>query len=159
MAHLIERRYLKCPKSRAQGYLADALQDVADSNKQLPLRLQVNINDVNIEKEVLVQFSKGSDPMHFDQPWTMHWTPAGGGPYPDFDGTLTVRADEDDPTCALELEGDYLPPLGEAGKVFDAVVGHRIAANTAQALLATIGDGMEERYSAEEAVKVRTTSS
>ena len=38
---------------------------------------------------------RGTDSMHFDQVWTVHWTSVGNGAYPDFDGSIAVRADED----------------------------------------------------------------
>lgn len=155
MAHLFERRFLECPYVGAQSYLSEALREAAGSGEQQTLRLHVASTDFHLEKDVLVRYGRGSDPMHFDEPWTIAWTPAGGGPYPDFDGTLTVRAGEDYPTSSLELEGEYRPPFGGAGRAFDAVVGHRIATNTAQTLLKTIGDRMEERYRTEEARKPR----
>ncbi|MHB8433987.1 MAG: hypothetical protein ACYDCA_10395 [Candidatus Tyrphobacter sp.] len=93
--------------------------------------------------------------MHFDQPWKIHWEPAGGGPYPEFDGELTVRADEDYPTSILELIGTYKPPMGLVGVVFDAIAGARIAEATAHELLKNIGQVMEAQYNAEERTKSR----
>lgn len=91
--------------------------------------------------------------MHFDQPWKIHWKPASGGPYPEFDGELTVRYDEDYTTSILELSGDYRPPLGLVGALFDVIAGARIARATANELLGTLGDEMERRYNAEERAK------
>jgi hypothetical protein len=151
MALLVERRDLRCPYTRARGYLAEALASAAESGNPETLRLRVTMLD--LERDVVVHYSHGADPMHFDQPWAIRWTPAQAGPYPDFEGTLTVRSGEDYPISILELQGEYTPPFGQAGKVFDAVAGRRIASNTAQVLLKTIGDRMEERYNREEADK------
>ncbi|MBC5828642.1 MAG: hypothetical protein GIW98_00430 [Candidatus Eremiobacteraeota bacterium] len=106
-----------------------------------------------MEKNVIATYAPGSDAMHFDEPWKIHWTPEGGGPYPDFDGELTVRADENYRTSILELTGHYQPPMGVAGAIFDAVAGSHIAKVTAQELLKSIGDAMEEQYNAEEKAK------
>lgn len=153
MATLSEQRYLQCPYVRAKAYLAESLEATASRGSEQTLRLRVTVREHDLEKDVLVRYAKGSDPMHFDEPWKVHWTPAQGGPFPDFDGALTVRAAEEYSESILELQGEYTPPLGQPGKIFDAVVGHRIASNTAQTLLKTIGDEMESRYRAEEAKK------
>ena len=50
-----------------------------------------------------------------------------GGPYPTLAGTLEIEADEEYTSCRLALVGTYVPPLSAAVKVFDAVLGHRIA--------------------------------
>ena len=155
MARLFEQRYLQCPYVRAKDYLAQSLREAAQHGHEQTLTLRVTMREYDIERDVLVRYGKGADPMHFDEPWKVHWTPAQGGPFPDFDGTLTVRAGENYETAILELEGEYEPPLGAAGRVFEAAVGHRIAANTGQALLETIGEQMEARYRAEEAGKTR----
>ena len=91
--------------------------------------------------------------MNFDEPWTIHWSPVEGGAFPDFDGQLTVRADEDYPTSILELTGSYTPPMGLVGAIFDAIAGSRIAEATARELLKTIGCSMEAQYNAEEQAK------
>ena len=96
--------------------------------------------------------------MHLDEPWKVHWTPKDGGPYPDFDGELTVRADEEYDTCVLELRGNYRPPGGVAGKAFDAIVGSRIASATAHELLNSIAREVQQRYERQEAAKRSSTT-
>lgn len=154
MTHLHEHRFLKCPYTRAKGYLREALQSLATSNEEQRLTLHVPLASGNgLHKDVLVSYAMGADPMHFDEPWRIHWIPAGGGPYPTFDGELTIRADQDYPTSIIELTGSYKPPLGIAGAAFDAVAGSRIATATAQTLLRQLGDAMESRYRGEEVQK------
>lgn len=156
MTHLHEHRFLKCPYTRAKGYLHEALQSLASTQGQQRLTLQVPFSDARgLRKDVLVTYGTGADPMHFDEPWHIHWVPAGGGPYPEFDGELTIRADQDYPTSIIELTGAYKPPLGVAGALFDAVAGSKIASVTAQKLLAELGDEMERRYRSEESLKQR----
>ena len=63
-----------------------------------------------------------------------------GIPTPGFDGTMTLRAGEDYDQSELELAGSYEAPGGLAGKLFDDVVGRRIA----HATLGSILDGVRE---------------
>lgn len=155
MTHLHEHRFLKCPYSRARTYLRDALESIAQNREpqKLTLRVPFRSGDLALKKDVIVTYARASDAMHFDEPWHVSWKPDGGGPYPEFEGDLTVRADEDYPTSILELTGAYTPPLGLAGAAFDAVAGSKISAATAQDLLRTIGETMERRYHDEEAAK------
>ena len=121
--------------------------------RTLPLSVPLPFVAGGLEKNVLVRYERGKDPLHFDEPWNIYWTPEGGGPYPDFAGELTVRADDSYRDAVLELSGDYLPPFGAAGAAFDMVLGAKIASFTAQTLLKEIGASMEDRYHAEEAAK------
>lgn len=157
MSILFERLLVACPYSLARGYVSESLQGLATSGQPQTVRLEVPFgpseDSPGMAKEVLITYSPGHDPRHFDQPWRLSWTPVGGGPYPDFEGTLTVRADEEYSACELELQGAYDPPLGAAGKVFDAVVGSRIAVATAREFLRRLARAIESRYAREESEK------
>ena len=52
---------------------------------------------------------------------------------PDFRGVLTVRPK--DRGVWMRLQGNYEPPFGLAGKIFDTLAGNRIASRTMQRLL------------------------
>jgi len=84
---------------------------------------------------------------NFTSQYLIAWT-AGrtsrGIPTPGFDGTITLRAGEDYDECELELDGRYEPPGGVAGKLFDDVVGRRIAHATLGSLL----DGVRQELRA-----------
>jgi hypothetical protein len=155
MTTVKEFLYVDCPYVRAREYLHAALAHV--SADQLPhlLRLKATVPATSIElaKYVNVQYDRATDPMHFDEPWRVRWTPEPGGIYPSFDGELAVRADETYGSAILELTGEYTAPLGAAGRVFDAALGQRIAAGTAQELLARIAAEMQAQYRREEAAK------
>lgn len=146
---VFESHPTRCPYHRAREYLHESLEAVAKENRITTLGLTAGA----LAKPVLVTYKHGSDAMHFDEPWLIHWTPEGGGPYPDFDGELTVRADDSYRNSLLELRGEYVPPLGAVGEVFDFALGSRIAAATARALLQQIAEHMETRYNEEEAAK------
>jgi hypothetical protein len=152
MAELSESRIVRCPYNLARGYLAKALAPRIESGKPERLTLTANVAGGELEKDVLVTFAAATDPMHFDQPWRIRWKPD-GGPYPEFDGELTVRADETYETAQLELKGSYRPPGGALGAAFDWAVGSHIATGTARALLHRIGTDMESRYRHDEAAK------
>ncbi len=149
-----ERHTTQCPYVRAREYLHGALEGVVESQRTMTLSLKAGA----LEKPVLVTYKRGEDPMRFDEPWLVHWTPKGGGPYPDFDGELTVRADESYRSAVLELRGEYVPPLGTFGQAFDMLVGSRIAAASARTLLQQIARLMETRYGGEEASKHRRSN-
>jgi hypothetical protein len=140
MSELVETHIVCCPYHLAQRYLADDVSARAESGEQGVLTLTAP------------GLGSAIDPMHFDQPWRIHWKPQ-SGPYPEFEGELTVHADETYETSRLELRGSYRPPGGIAGAAFDFVAGARIASATAQALLRRFGDQMEERYQHDERAK------
>lgn len=150
-----EEYIVHCPYARAREQLRDAIESAGPGAPIGALTLALPIGGATIERRVRVNYERGKDPMHFDEPWRVRWTPEEGGPYPDFEGELTVRADETYNDAILELRGTYTPPLGLAGKAFDAVAGFRIAAKTTRGLLASLGGRMEARYRSEEAAKPR----
>jgi hypothetical protein len=157
MSLLLERHIVRCPYNRAQHYLAESIAARAASGEKSLLTLTVLGPGLELIKDVVVTFGAAVDPMHFDEPWKIHWEPQ-HGPYPEFDGELTVRADEDYSSSLLELRGTYRPPGGVLGAAFDWALGARIATATARALLKRVGDEMEQRYQQEEQAKRSTTA-
>ena len=153
MTELNETRDVRCPYHLARRYLAESLSHVPGLGNRRTLTLEMPLVGLALRKEVTATFAEGADPMHFDQPWRIRWTPQGGGPYPDFDGELTVRSGEDYTDAMIELHGFYKPPGGAAGSAFDAVAGSRIAAATARQLLGEIAQQMESRYQKDEEEK------
>jgi hypothetical protein len=150
MTHVFERTFLTCPYARARDYLRGALEPAAQDRLTHVFPLSGPLPGATIGKNVLVRYERGRDPMHFDEPWRVLWTPEESGPYPDFAGELIVRADEAHPGAVLELHGDYAPPLGAVGRAFDMVLGAKIASATARALLAQIRAQLDARYEEEE---------
>ncbi len=75
------------------------------------------------------------------------WGPHDGGPYPVFTGTLSVEQ-IGTTFSRLDLDGTYAPPMGIAGAMIDAVVGHRFAVSGARSLLNDIKNGLETAYRA-----------
>jgi hypothetical protein len=145
VTHIYERLFLNCPYVRAREYLREELEVAADRKATHSLSFTT--------PAVLVRYERGRDPLHFDEPWNVYWTPEHGGPYPDFAGEMTVRADGTYRGAMLEISGDYSPPFGAAGRAFDMAAGAKMASATARALLGEIAERLEERYRTEEAAK------
>ncbi len=158
MTQLLERRVVRCPYHLAQRFLADSVGPSAQSGVATRLELTVPGPGLELTKNVVAQFAPSTDPMHFDQPWKLHWDPKSRR-YPEFDGELTVRADETYESSLLEMRGSYRPPGGALGTAFDWAAGSRIATATAQELLKRIGNEMESRYQRDEQAKLHPNAS
>jgi hypothetical protein len=161
MTKLHESLRIQCPYLRAKEQLRAALQQAAQSGVPQTLQLSAVLPATNLAlaKNVRVTYGPAVDPMHFDEPWRVQWAPEAGGIYPSFDGKLTVRADERYESAILELDGEYRPPLGAAGRAFDAALGHKIASDTAQRLLEKLASQMITCYESEEAGKAHHAES
>ena len=77
-------------------------------------------------------FTIGRASLRLAAEWRFAWRPAWRG-FPSFGATLTVAPADND--TDLVLEGSYEPPGGVFGRLFDRVVGHKLAARTMDALL------------------------
>lgn len=112
----------------------------------------LGIDGFAVGHDVVVSFrrrNRKNEAIAFD----LHWESATGGPYPVFDGSLTVAEDETYETCRLILEGSYTPPGKLAGAVFDAALGSRIAHATADELLQRIGRYLRQSFEESESRK------
>lgn len=109
----------------------------------------------DLQRPAVVTLRSAHRPGDMTPRYAVHWEPEGGGPYPVFEGFLGVGASDDYDEFFLTLEGEYEPPLGLAGKMFDVVLGNRIAGETARALLADVTREIEARVAQEEAAKQR----
>lgn len=160
MTKLNESLHVQVPYVRARAYLHETLDAAAKNRAPELLTLSAFVPATNLEltKEVRVQYEHGTDPMHFDEPWIVRWVPERGGIYPSFDGRIQVCADENYDSSILEISGTYNPPMGAAGRAFDTAIGHTIAATTAQRLLSAIAEEMTARYKSEEAAKADAAS-
>jgi hypothetical protein len=148
-----ETLHIRCPYGRAKDFLKEELGPIAGSHKYEVRTLRVPYRDREITAPVVMNYCVAHDPMGFDEPWKIDWSPEDNSLYPSFTGLLCVRADENWDTAVLELSGEYEPPLGIAGAAFDAVIGKRIAEVTAITFLGEIAQGMEKRYEAQEIAK------
>lgn len=72
------------------------------------------------------------------------WRPHAAELFPDFRGVLTVRPKRSG--VWLRLSGEYKPPFGAFGKVFDAIAGRTIARQTMKNFLAGLAGDIEAAY-------------
>jgi len=147
MSKLLESLVIECPYDLARHYLAASVasQAACGEDQPLPLTVAMPMPGVELSKIVAVTYATARDPKRKDQPWHIHWR-ADGGPYPEFDGELTVRAEATPSRARLELKGSYRPPGGVLGKAFDMAAGSHIASETAKAFLKRLGDDMEAHH-------------
>ena len=162
MTNILQRLPVACPYNLAEQFLTEIVQPMVDrrSTDHIELQSPIDVMEhrvVRLVKKVDVTYARGEDPMHFDRVWLVNWQPHGGGLYPTFSGTLTVRADEDYTGCILELAGAYEPPMGPVGTAFDAIVGSRLAAGTAAELLRSLGERLRGMYRENEDSKKKVT--
>jgi hypothetical protein len=141
MSQIHESLTVLCPFDQvpkaAEAYLASL--PVEDGTAVVPLRL--SIGDLIVERRADLKLTHSRDYPGFAV-MEISWSPHGGGPYPVFVGTLSAE-EEGGNFCRLDLDGAYMPPLGIAGAVFDAVVGHQIAVGVARQLLDEIKTGIQ----------------
>lgn len=148
MSELLEKIYVDCALNQAPQYLESFLATQAQGGLTLPLHAPIDLGPFKADLQKAVQVTAGPLQTGTDMTPTvvLSWEPAQGGPFPRFSGKLTVQADDDYDHCAIALRGTYEPPLGAAGKVFDAAVGRTIAHATARELLGRIRDYIESAY-------------
>jgi len=165
MTRIQERIYVRCPYGKAPSYLNSYLDELAKEGgpQGSVLRLVVPVSDlaigipggVKFTHDVIAHFAAVDDDAFGIQQTAVDWEPDGGGPFPKFAGFLTVETDEDYNTCSLLLEGQYEPPLGPVGAVFDVALGHRIASVTARELLKALRRRLEVEYLASQHTEKR----
>lgn len=158
MSELRKKIFVQCPLPRAASQIVHCFQENADADGvvhlslRAPVELARGLDGMALERAVNVTVSKPYR-IGMDEALDIAWTPSGDGLLPSFRGRFTVEADEDYDAFWLCLSGDYTPPLGVAGSVFDAAIGHRIAMATAGDLLGRIRDEIEQSCRAAEASK------
>lgn len=142
--------YLHCPVDRVIAYLREGFAAIASTGpRRQELHTHVPGTGIDFSKAVLISCT----PMNDDEggPWLVTWEPEPGGVYPTFEGMLSARAHDKD-SSVLELDGNYTPPFGGAGAVFDKLLGHRLASDTAQEFLMELAAEMRARHAYEQAL-------
>ncbi|MBV8637862.1 MAG: hypothetical protein JO322_07225 [Candidatus Eremiobacteraeota bacterium] len=141
--------YLHCPLERVIAYLHEGFAAIASTGpRRQELRARVPVAGIELSKAVLI----GCMPLDDTSGrWVVTWEPESGGIYPTFEGELSAREHHKGETV-LELDGEYTPPLGSAGAMFDKLLGHRLATDTAQEFLMELAAEMRARYAHEQAL-------
>lgn len=150
MSTILRKQVVEAPAASA-GRLLQVYLDAHPKHQNGGVRIVLRAH--TLEQPAVVTLTPAHRPQDMAPRFSVHWEAEGGGPYPVFDGVLTVEGGDDYDEFRLAIDGTYKPPLGLAGKAFDLVVGNRIAERTAQELLADIAGVMEARFANEEAAK------
>lgn len=149
MTEIAEKILVTAPLGSAARLLAHFMEQHPGPNGSARLTLRFR----DLEAPALVSLTPDRQPGDMTPRYRVHWEAAEGAHYPVFDGALTVGGAEDYNAFWLILNGGYEPPGGIVGKVFDAVVGHKVAEETARGLLADMRDAIERDVAREEAQK------
>jgi hypothetical protein len=148
LSRVTAQRVARCPFSVAFEYAAGFFREAADRGAAVgvPLRALVPTLGGHLHAPVRIETMRRPDdaePGRAHDAFEVSWT-AGTHFFPDFRGTLRLRIASVDETL-LTLDGEYRPPLGALGRVFDALIGRRIARATMRDLLDRLAVAMETR--------------
>jgi hypothetical protein len=148
MTDICERRVVNCPNHKASQYLAAfvAERQAGDGTVHIPLQRPVFADRRLTEAPVVATLSLQST-SEFYPTYAVSWLPKGGGPAPEFAGTLTVEKCRRDDCFGLILSGQYKP----LGATTGVPRGNRIARVPARGVLRAIADYVLDRCAHDEA--------
>jgi len=143
MSKVAESTNIQCTLEELESFLDRFFAALPGSGADSVLRVRVPLHgDVAVEKDVvahIVDLEHGVGAYKL----AIEWKPAGDGPYPRFRGTLGATAEGAAGPCTLTMTGEYDPPGGVIGRVFDAPLGALIARVTLRELLARLKTNAE----------------
>lgn len=142
---------MRCPFSVAYDYAEDFFRQAVVRGAEVGVRLRDVVPTLGgrLRQPVRLMSMRRPDDAESGRAHDeleICWT-AGTRFFPDFEGTLRLRIASVDET-RLMLEGTYRPPFGMAGRIFDIVLGRRVARATMCDLLDRLADAMERREAA-----------
>lgn len=88
-----------------------------------------------------------TDETRIHEALVLHWKARAKIPVPEMNGLLTVRPNGQ--LTQLRMEGQYEPPLGFPGRLFDLLVGQHIAGRTIRLFLAELRTFIEAEWEKE----------
>jgi hypothetical protein len=147
---IVEKELVHAPLGSAQTFL-QAYFAAHPAPKGEGARILLRAGDA--AQSAIVTLQPARRPADMTPRYRVHWEAEDGGPYPVYDGELTIGADDDYNAFWLVLDGAYQPPGGVAGQLFDAVIGRRIAAASARGLLTEMRAEIEALFGAQERAK------
>jgi hypothetical protein len=109
-----------------------------------------------LARDCAVRLSPVRKPGSMIASYAVEWTPVAGGPFPTFNGGISLPNADDYDSCFIALDGTYEPPFGALGEAFDRTIGRAIAESTGRDLLERIGTFMEESSREVEAAKANS---
>ncbi len=146
MKELRERIPVACPVEEVEAGLIGFFEARQDANGITQMRLRVPMGGaISLEREVRIEARETRDDQNLNNLMRIAWEPVGSVMFPRFEGSLVVWGEDNPNSSFVELTGEYTPPLGAAGQVFDEAIGYRIAQTTAQQFLGDIKREIEAR--------------
>jgi hypothetical protein len=151
MTKVREKRFVACPFSAAVEFAERA----ANRHRDLyltpgpPLGERVSF--------AVAATEDSSDETRKHDALLIAWRPQTRGLFPDFRGVLTVRPQR--AGVVLQIDGEYEPPFGLPGKIFDFIIGRAIAHRTMRNLLDYIAQSIQREYEAEKVQRPAVTGS
>lgn len=148
MRHVRATASLDCGASAAEALIPKFFELQRDRSGAIRMVLEVPLDDFGLPtslalaREVDLCIVRERDEENLNDVFRVTWSPAGGGPFPDFNGTMMVWSEDDPDVGFIELRGQYEPAHGIAGGAFDATVGHLIAERTAKHFIEKVADGV-----------------
>lgn len=95
----------------------------------------------------LAEIRDYTDEARIHEALILHWEAHTRIPVPAMRGMITVRPNG--PYTELRMEGWYTPPLGVFGRVFDTVIGMRLAQRTIDRFLEELSSFVEHEWETE----------
>jgi hypothetical protein len=139
------QRVVACPFSEAHDYAEEFLREAERGVAvHVPLRDLIPHLNGKIRQPVRLVFASHPDEIEagrLHDAIVVEWH-ASTKLFPRFHGTLRLRIASVDST-RLTLEGAYRAPFGVLGRIFDAIVGRRIARATMREFLDRLADSIE----------------
>ena len=140
MCGLQQRMIVNCSIEAATAMLAALLEE----RGRLAIRPHLMVPRLGIEMSLRRDVVVSAARLAGAKSWHVVWSPADGGTFPCFDGSLHFTPDEGSPeTAALTLDGSYALSERAAADPVDRALAHRIEMATARALLGELRGGLE----------------
>ena len=134
-----------CPFSIAQEYAADYFRSAESGNDKAEIRVPIRFLPTFIRRRVTLRFgihADGAEAGRTHDEIRVRWS-SGTWLLPEFHGTVRLRIAG--PATRVLIDGSYRAPLGVMGRVFDSLVGARIARASVDDLAHRIALYLEER--------------
>ena len=149
MSRLHDKTSVDFSIAEAQSRLEAFLESLQGQDGVARMRLRVPITGmpdsfgIALAREVRIEARRGLDELRREVTEIV-WQPEGTTVLPRFEGTLFVTHDGSPNRSDIELAGEYTPPFGVAGQVFDAAIGQQIARTTAREFLLDLKRAIED---------------
>lgn len=141
MTNIRVQRYVACPFSAALEFAEKAVERRSGlyltPSPPLGERVRFAATAVN----------DASDRARSHDALLIAWRPQTHGMFPEFRGAITVRPNYRG--ALLRLSGQYDPPYGRAGKIFDTLLGRVIARRTLHRFLDDLAVEIQAEYDQE----------